>query len=118
MVIKMKEIKVKLENASIKEYYELEKILKINGIETKIVLNESDGTEMGFGFNELIILLPLLTPLAVQVRKAFEAYLIYKKPVKQKVSVVLEKKDKKLKIDSENSQLPDIATFSAFFDED
>lgn len=114
----MKErIKVNLENVGIKEYYELEKILKRFGIETEIIKKESDGTEMGFGFNELIILVPLLTPVLVQLRKAFEAYLDYKKPLNQKMCITLEKEGKKLKIKSENITLPSIEEFTNFFND-
>ena len=112
----MKErIKVTLENVTVKEYYELEKILKRYGIETEFIMKETDGTEMGFGFNELIILLPLLTPIIAQLRKAFEAYLDYKKPLNQKISVTLEKQGKKLQIKSENNTLPSIEEFTEFF---
>lgn len=114
----MKErIKVNLENVGTKEYYELEMVLKRYGIETEVIQKETDGTEMGFGFDELIILLPLVTPLVVQLRKAFEAYLDYKKPSNQKISVTLEKEGKKLQIKSENSALPSIEEFTEFFND-
>lgn len=113
----METVKVKLENVTIKEYYELEKILKRYGLDTEIISNETDGTELGFGFSELIILLPLLTPIVVELRKAFEAYLDYKKPLKQKISIKLEKNGKKLQIKSENSSLSSIEDFTAFFDD-
>lgn len=111
----MEDLKVTLENASIKDYYDLEKILKRNGIEVKIIEQSPQGTEMGVSFSELIILLPLLTPIAVQIRKAIEAYLVFKKPLKQEIVVTLEKNGKKMKIQAVNSQFPDIETFRAFF---
>lgn len=114
----MKErIKVNLENVGVKEYYELEKILKRYGIETEVIQKKTNGTEMGFGFNELIILLPLITPIAVQLRKAFEAYLAYKKPLNQKISVTLERSGKKLQIKSENNTLVSIDEFTEYFND-
>lgn len=106
---------MKLDNANIKEYFELEKILKRYGIQTEFIQNKADGTEMGFGFSELIILLPLLTPMVVQMRKAFVAYLDYKKPLNQKISITLEKDGKKIQIKCENGDLPSIDEFTTFF---
>lgn len=113
----MNQITVILENANTLDYYELEKILIRNGINAKVNHKELDGSELGLTFEELIILLPLLTPIVVQLRKAFEAFLDYKKPLNRKISITLEKKGKKLQITSENNDLIDIKELSSFFDE-
>ncbi len=111
----MNKVTVKLENATTKDYHELKKILDLNGIHSEISHKEYDD-QLGLSFDELIILLPLLVPFAVEVRKAFEAYLDYKKSQKKKTIVHLEKNNKTLKISSENEEIPSLEDFNAFFD--
>lgn len=112
----MNKVIVKLENATTKDYHELKKILDLNGIHSEISHKEYDDNQLGLSFDELIILLPLLVPFAVEVRKAFEVYLDYKKSQKKKTIVHLENNNKTLKISSENEEIPSIEDFNTFFD--
>lgn len=112
----MNEIKVVLHDSDEAEYYQFAEILKAYGIENKIVEKTGDGNEMGFGFSELIVLLPVLVPVLVEFRKALESYLNYKKSRVSKVDITLEKGNKKLHINTENSELPDIDNLKSFFE--
>lgn len=114
----MIKIKVCLENADIKDYYELNKILIRRNVETKIINKKSDGNELGLSFEELIILLPLLTPITVEISKIIIAYFDYKKSQNKKINIIIEKNNKKFRLESENSKTPTIDEICAFLDED
>lgn len=110
------EVKIILDDATVAEYYELERILNSGNIKAKIVPQKECGTdEMGIGFNELVVLLPLLTPFVIQLRKIIVAYLTYKKPMNRKTSISLVYNDRKIKIDLENETIPDIDKLLSFF---
>lgn len=113
-----KKVKVTLENATVADYHELADIFNSADINTKIVTQNTNGTEMGIGFGELIVLLPLLAPFVVQFRKVLVAYFTYKKPLNKKTSITLECNGKKLKIESENESMPSVEQIIAFFAED
>lgn len=108
-------IKVILNEATVDDYYELERIFNSGNIKSKIVTKNTDGTEMGFGFNELVVLLPLLVPFVIQFRKILVAYFKYKKPLNKKTSITLEYNGKKIKIESENAAMPSVEQFMDFF---
>ncbi len=114
----MDKYRITLENSKMIDYYELEKTLKRSGIDTIIQNKESDGTELGEVFDGLIILLPLLTPAVIQLRKAIDSYFKYKKSQTKKVSITIEKNGKKMKIDTENADVPDVNKFLQFFAEE
>lgn len=113
-----KKAKVILENATVADYHELAEIFHTAKINTEIVKQNKTGSEMGFGFGELIVLLPLVLPYVVQFRKVLVAYFTYKKPLNKKTSITLERNGKKLKIESENESMPSIEQFMDFFAED
>lgn len=110
-------IKVILTNATIDDYYELERVFKSGNINAEILTKNASGAEMGFGFSELVVLLPLLTPFVIQFRKVLTAYWTYKKPLNKKRSVILECNGKKLKIESENDEMPSVDELMVFFGE-
>lgn len=102
-------VKIILENATVAEYYELERILISGKINAKIVPQKDFTTdEMGMEFNELVVLLPLLTTAVVQLRKIIVAYFTYKKTTNKKTSITIVFNDRKVKIDSENEPIPDV----------
>ena len=109
-------VRVILDEANAADYYELERIFRSGNISTEIVTKNTTGTEMGFEFSELIVLLPLLVPYVIQFRKILTAYWIYKKHIK-KIAITLECNGKKLKIESNNGVIPDIDELMAFFGE-
>lgn len=111
-------IKVILNEATVADYYELERIFNSGNIKSEIVTQNTDGTEMGIGFNELIVLLPLLTPFVIQFRKILVAYFKYKKPLNKKTTITLEYNGKKLKIESDNEAMPSVDEFMIFFGKD
>lgn len=111
-------IKVTLEDATVADYHELAHIFSSANINTEIVAQNANGSEMGFGFSELVVLLPLLVPFVVQFRKVIVAYFTYKKPLNKKTSITLECNGKRLKIESENESVPSVEQFIAFFSED
>lgn len=112
----MEKVKIILVGSSVKEYYELNDILQRHQISSEIIENKGIGDELGFGFEELIILLPAMVPIFIQLRKAFEAYLLYKKPISRRIKIILEKDDKKLEIVSEDGAIVDIEKFEKFFE--
>lgn len=111
----MDKYRVILEGSKISDYYEFEKVLKKNGIDASVINAESKGDEMGLAFEGLVILLPLLTPAFIQFRKALKSYFDYKKSQRKRISVTLEKNGKKLKIEAENEDIPDVSAFMRFF---
>lgn len=111
-------IKVILNEATVADYYELERIFNSGNIKSEIVTQNTDGTEMGIGFNELIVLLPLLTPCVIEFRKILIAYFKYRKPLNKKTTITLENNGKKLKIESENEAMPSVDEFMIFFGKD
>lgn len=109
-------VKIILDNATAAEYYELERILSSGNIKTEIVPQKVLGSdEMGIEFNELVVLLPLLTPFVIQLRKIIVAYFAYKKPINKKTSITLVCNGRKIKIDSENETIPDVDQLLTFF---
>lgn len=114
----MKKILIKIENAKNNEYNEFARILKEYGVDSKIVLNKMNDDEMGLCFEELVVFITALTPLVAQFRKAIGEYLIYKKPRKNKVVIILEMENKKLRIESENGELPQVDDFLSFLSEE
>jgi len=110
-------IKVTLDNATVADYHELQRIFNSGNINAEILTQDSTGSEMGFGFSELVVLLPLIVPFVIQLRKILTAYFTYKKPLNSKTSVTLECNGKKLKIESENEPIPSVEEFMAFFGE-
>lgn len=113
-----KKIKVILNEATVADYYELERIFNLENIKSEIVTQNTDGTEMGIGFNEFIVLLPLLTPFVIQFRKVLVAYFKYKKPLNKKTMITLEYNGKKLIIESENEAMPSVDEFMTFLGKD
>jgi hypothetical protein len=113
-----KKVKVTLEDATIADYHELAEIFHTANINTEIVTQNTTGSEMGLGFDELVVLFPLVVPFVVQFRKVLVAYFTYKKPLNKKISITLEHDGKKLKIESENESIPSIEQFMGFFTED
>lgn len=111
-------VKIALDDATMADYYELKDILATGNISAEIETKGTTGNEMGFEFNELVVLLPLLTPYVVQLRKVLVAYFTYKKPLDKKTQVTLEYKGKKLKITSENEMLPSVEELMTFFGKD
>ena len=95
-----KKVKVTLEDATIADYHELAEIFHTANINTEIVTQNTTGSEMGLGFDELVVLFT------------------YKKPLNKKISITLEHDGKKLKIESENESIPSIEQFMGFFTED
>lgn len=113
----MDKYRITLENSKMADYYELEETLKRSGIDTLMQNKKSDGTELGVVFDGLIIFLPLLTPAIIQLRKAVASYFDYKKSQAKKVSITIEKNGKKIKIDTENADIPSVDEFLQFFGE-
>lgn len=113
----MDEYRIILEKPKMVDYYELEKTLKRSGIDTLMQNQKSDGTELGVVFDGLIVLLPLLTPAIIQLRKAIISYFEYKKTQTKKVSITIEKNNKKIKIDTENANIPSVDELLQFFAE-
>ena len=114
----VRKIKVVLDGATAADYYELERIFNSGSIAAEIVTQKADGTEMGFDFRELIVLLPLAASFMIQFRKILVAYLKYKKTSNKKTVITLENGAKKLKIESENDMIPSIDEFMTFFNEE
>lgn len=112
-----KKITVYMGDAANKEYIDFSKILNVHGIKTAMVQSAGDGNEMGVGFEELVILLPLLTPVIVEFRKALEAYFAYKKPMNKKKSITLQNGNKKMIIEGENCDIPDVKTLKEFLED-
>lgn len=112
-----KKIKITLDHAAVADYYELESIFNSGNIKAEIMTQDSDGTEMGFGFRELIVLLPLLTPFVIQFRKILIAYFAYKKPLNKNTSITLECNGRKLEIKEKNGSVPSIEELMIFFDD-
>lgn len=110
-------IKINIDEATVADYYELERIFKTGNISAEIVTKSTTGVEMGFGFSELIVLLPLLTPFVIQFRKVLSSYWAYKKNLKKKTSITLECNGRKLKIESENDVVPSVDELMVFFGE-
>ncbi|OQB13702.1 MAG: hypothetical protein BWY15_01550 [Firmicutes bacterium ADurb.Bin193] len=75
---------------------------------------DRDGSELGFGFEELVILLPLAVPVLVELKQILESFLDYLSTTK-KVKILLEKDNKKLEIDTANGKIPDIKDLEKFF---
>ena len=111
-------LNIKLMDATTADYHELKDILVAGDINAQIETKNTTGSEMGLDFNELVVLLPLLTPAIIQLRKVLVAYFTYKKPLNKKTRVTLEYKGKKLKIESQNEVMPSVEEFIAFFGED
>lgn len=114
----MDEYRITLKNSTATDYDELEKVLKRSGINVSIQEPKYDGTEMGGIVESLIILLPLLTPSIIQLRKALHSYFIYKKSQQKKIFIILEKNGKRMEIKTENTDIPGIEDFENFFCED
>ena len=114
----MKEkFKITLSDATMADYYELKDIFVAGNISAEIETKDMTGNEMGLELSELVVLLPLLVPFVVQLRKVLVAYFTYRKPLNKKTCVTLEYRGRKLKIESENESVPSIEDFMTFFDE-
>lgn len=114
----MEKYRVVLENSKVKDYYELERVLKRSGVDVSIQNPDSDGTEMGSVFDSLIILLPLVTPTVIQLLKALSTYFEYKKTQAKKVSIVIEKNGKTMRIETENIDILSAEEFISFFSDE
>ena len=110
----MDKVNIRIEGTNVSDYYILHDILKKKNIPSEIKEHEGNGNELGFGFEELIILLPLTYPILKQLTDAFASYLSYRSTTK-KVRIVLERDNKKLKIESGDGKLPDIKVYEDFF---
>ena len=112
-----KNVKIIIEGGAISDYYELESILKTGGINASIINDEMNGSELGLGFGELIVLIPLITPVIIELRKIIVSYLKYRQPLNKKTSIDLEYNGKKIRIESENDTIPNIDELMTFFND-
>ena len=107
-------INIFIENGSGSEYAELEKILQNNSFKTERKSN-LNSDEMGFDFADLVILLPVVYPFVVELRKTLCSYLSYKKTQTPEFKLTLENNGKKLHMEAKNMNIPNIDEFNSFF---
>ena len=93
---------VRINSGTAEDYYDLESLLNENGIKTAHLETEENHDAMGLSINTLVIILPLLVPYIVQLRKIWAIYFKYKKSQKQTVELSIEKDDKKIKIKADD----------------
>lgn len=111
----MNEAIIRLVNVNVKDYYTLADILKRHNINNELRENKITEDSLGFGFSELVVLLPLTVPLIAELRQAFESYLNYKS-ASNKVRILIEKDNEKLEVEGDSGKLvQDLKVFEEFF---
>jgi len=114
----MEKIQVEIQGGNVSDYYYLKDSLKQINVDANINEPKSTCEGLGFGFQELIILLPLAVPVLIELRQMFDSFLKYlsSKNANKQVKIIMVNGDKKLEIYSKNGKLPDIEEYRKFLE--
>ncbi|MCL2563280.1 MAG: hypothetical protein FWE08_04515 [Oscillospiraceae bacterium] len=114
----MENVHIEINGGNVSDYYYLADLLKKINVRTEIKEQESTGEELGCCFQDLIILLPLATPVIAELRQMLDSYLSYLsvKNANKQVKLMLQKGSKKLELESESGRLPDVEDYYGFFE--
>ena len=113
-----KKINICLNNGTMADYDELERILKTATFKTVREETNSNSNGMGMDLGALAVMLPVVYPYIVELRKTLSSYFSYKQSRTKEFSITLENDGKKLEMNVKNYDLPSISEFMAFFNLD
>lgn len=111
----MEKINIYLDNGTMEDYDELERILKTAAFKTVRTEDNSNPNGMGIDWGTLAVMLPVIYPYIVELRKTLVSYFSYKKSQTKEFSIALENNGKRLEMNVKNADVPSIDEFMTFF---
>lgn len=110
-----KKINIYLDKGSMADYDELDRILKTAAFKTVRTEDNSNPNRMGIDWAALAVMLPVVYPYIVELRKTLASYFSYKQSQTKEFSIILENNGKRLEMNVKNVDAPSIDEFMTFF---